>query len=403
MVTVMPTVLHTADWHLGRTLNRFDLQEQQREALESLIAIVERESPDLVVIAGDVFDTPDRQPLAAIRTWTWFTDKVQQRFGERVPIVVIPGNHDHPDRLGYNANLTQRSGLYVLHDLTRAHVPLEIAGIEIFGVPFHRPPRVRALAPEGSAAAALDDFDYDGAMRHVLSRCLEHSSGRWPRLVVAHAFVAGAGDEDSSEEPLMVGGSGSVSASAFDGFDYVALGHLHTPRGLPGRAHVRYAGSLYPYAFDEAGEKGVTLLRWDDGAGPGTAPEITALPLPVQRRVRVLADLSFEAVLQAGEELRERGDPSLDDFVLVSVSDRNPIPHAQARLSEVYPNAVFEQRRIDVPADESFQAPDPATHSLEEVFEAFYRHVYGADEALDDLERATLYEALARLGEGASE
>jgi hypothetical protein len=163
---------------------------------------------------------------------------------------------------------------------------------------------------------------------------------------------------------------------------------------------VRYAGSLYPYAFDEAGAKSVTIVRWEDGAGPGSAPEITQVPLDVRRQVRVVDDLRFDALLQLGEQARARGDASREDYLLASVTDRNPIPHAQVRLNEVFPNAVFEQRRIDIAADEAFDVPDPTTHSIEEVFEAFYHHVYGADEALDDLEHEALLEALSRLGDG---
>lgn len=398
----MPTVLHTADWHLGKSLHRFDLIEEQREALERLLDVIDAEAPDLVVIAGDVFDTPERQPLAAIRLWTWITHEIVERVEAGLPIVVVPGNHDHAERLGYNAHLTRASGLYVLNDLERAHVPLEIAGIEVFGIPFHKPARVRAMLQRDAATAdaAIDDFDYDTAMHHVVQRCLAASAARAPRLAVAHAFVAGAGDEDRSEDPVMVGGAGGVRASTFAGFDYVALGHLHAPRGLPGHEHVRYAGSLYPYSFDERGAKSVSIVRWDPGAGPGAAPQIQAVPLTVQRQVRVVDDMRFGELLDTGESMRASNDPRRDDYLLASVTDRAPIAHAQARLNEVFPNAVFEQRRMDVAAEEAFDAPDPSEHTVEEVFEAFYRHVYGADESLDELERATLREALMRLQTG---
>lgn len=400
----MPTVLHTADWHLGKSLQRFDLIAEQREALERLLDVIDAEAPDLVVIAGDVFDVPDRQPLGAIRTWTWITEEITARTAAGLPIVVVPGNHDHPERLGYNSHLTRGSGLFVLNDLDRAHEPLEIAGVELFGIPFHKPARVRAMLQRDGVDKTIDgvdddidDFDYDTAMARVVQRCLAASRGTLPRLAVAHAFVAGAGDEDRSEDPVMVGGAGGVRPSTFAGFDYVALGHLHTARGLPGHAHVRYAGSLYPYSFDERGVKSVTIVRWDAGAGAGTTPEIRSVPLEVQRQVRVIDDLSFDALLALGEGMRSAGDPRRDDYLLASVSDRAPIAHAQARLNEVFPNATFEQRRIDVASDETFDVPDPNEHSLEEVFEAFYRHVYGAESTLDERELATLREALSRL------
>ncbi len=397
---IVPKVLHTADWHLGKRLKRFDLANEQREALERLLDVIDAEQPDVVVIAGDIFDVPERQPLSAIRTWTWITQEITRR----APIVAIPGNHDHAERLGYNTHLTRTSGLYILNDLEHAHEGLVLAGLELFGLPFHKPARVRALlerdATEGASPIELDDFDYDTAMRHLVDRALGATRGGHPRVAIAHAFVAGSGEEDSSEDPIMVGGAGGVRASTLAAFDYVALGHLHAPHAASRHSHVRYAGSLYPYAFDEHPSKSVTVARWDDGASAGTRPEVWIVPLEVQRRVRVVADLSFAELLREGEALRSAGDPRSDDYLLASVTDRDPVPHAQARLNEVYPNAVFEQRWLDVAPDEAFDVPDPSRHSVEQVFEAFYTHVYGADERLDELERAVLREALQRLEGG---
>jgi exonuclease SbcD len=204
----VPKVLHTADWHLGKRLKRFDLANEQREALERLLAVIDAEQPDVVVVAGDVFDVPERQPLSAIRTWTWITQEITRR----APIVAIPGNHDHAERIGYNTHLTRASGLYILNDLERAHEGLVLAGLELFGLPFHKPARVRALlerdASAGAAPVELDDFDYDTAMRHLVDRTLGTSRGTHPRVAIAHAFVAGSGEEDSSEDPIMVGGAG---------------------------------------------------------------------------------------------------------------------------------------------------------------------------------------------------
>lgn len=392
----MPKVLHTADWHLGKRLKRFDLADEQRESLERLLEIIDAEQPDVVVIAGDVFDVPERQPLAAIRTWTWITQEITRR----APIVAIPGNHDHAERIGYNTHLTRASGLYILNDLEHAHEGLELAGLELFGLPFHKPARVRALlereAPE-DGAPDLDDFDYESAMRHLVERAMRNSRGTHPRVAIAHAFVAGSGDEDSSEDPIMVGGAGGVRAGTLAAFDYVALGHLHAPRAARRYPHVRYAGSPYPYAFDEHPDKSVTIAQWEDGARAGTRPAIRTVPLEARRGVRVIADQRFADLLRAGEALRAAGDRRVDDYILASVTDRAPVPHAQARLNEIYPNAVFEQRWLDVAADEAFDAPDPSRHSLEEVFEAFYAHVYGASEAISEVEREVLRDALHRL------
>ena len=401
----MTKLLHTADWHLGKHLKRFDLAAEQHEALERLLAVVDDEQPDLVVVAGDVFDSGERPPLSALREWTWVTQEIVRRRPGGLPLVVIPGNHDHAERIAFNAHLTRASGLYLLNDLARAHEPLRIAGLELFGLPFHKPARVRALRHDADPDGALPDigdFDYDAAMRWLAGRALGASRGDLPRVAIVHAFVEGAGDEGEAEDPLMVGGAGAVRPGSLGGFDYVALGHLHTPRPLPRQPHVRYAGSLYPYAFDEPGDKSVTIVSWDDGAEVGTRPEVRTVPLEVARKVRTISDLPFDEVIRGGVAARAAGDPGVDDYLLVSVSDRAPIPHAQARLSEVYPQALFEQRRLDVTPDETLDLPDPSRHGVDEVFLAFYRHVLGADGEPSEVELELLREALQRTSEEAS-
>lgn len=412
----MPKVLHTADWHLGKQLKRFDLIAQQREALERLLDVIDDERPDLVVLAGDVFDVGERPTLAALRVWAWISEEIVRRRPGGLPLVVIPGNHDHPERLAVNARLSRDAGLHLLHDLERAHLPLRVAGVEVFGLPFHKPARVRALVARDAAdagatgaadaiadagaganpatAAAIGDFDYHAAMAWLARRALAASAGDAPRLLLAHAFVEGAGAEDAAEDPVMVGGAGAVRVDALAGFDYVALGHLHTPRALAGAANVRYAGSLYPCSFDEANDKAVAIVRWPDGAPPGTAPDVTLRPLEVGRRVRVVADQTFDEVIRRGEAARAAGDPAADDYLLASVTDRAPIAHAQARLAEVHPHGVFEQRRLDVVLDDGPDLPDVDEASVEEVFLAFYRHVLGDGAALGDAEAEILRTAL---------
>ncbi len=227
-------LIHTADWHLGKRLGGFALVEEQREALEKILDLVDRERPDAVVVAGDVFDTPI-PPLSALECWEWF---VANLVAEReVPLVVIPGNHDHPERLGINASITRLSGLYILNDLATAHVPVVIAGIEVFGVPFHKPPHVRAMLareaagetlalnvdmgtplqgapgtepdhdhriPDGSIVTEASDDDYDSAMRRMLARVHAARSGRAPAVLVGHAFIDGSGEEPDGEDAILV-------------------------------------------------------------------------------------------------------------------------------------------------------------------------------------------------------
>jgi len=399
----MPKMIHTSDWHLGKKLNgKFDLIEDQRAALEDLLRIVTDEDPDVVVVAGDVFDTPDRPPLSALRLWAWASEALIEGRPDGRPLVVIPGNHDHAERLSLNANLAKPNGLHLVFNFEDALQPTVIAGIEFSCFPFHKPARVRAIAEDihdPATVPTIGDYDYDAAMRWLAQEALRNGEHDGPRVAVAHAYVDGADAEGSGEDPVMLGGAGGVTTSAFDGYDYVALGHIHRAYPLPGSSHVRYAGSLYPCAFDERSDKSVTIVEWAEGPGANREPNVRTVPLATTRRVRVIDDLSFDDVLAKGRRERADGDASVEDYILASVTDRYPVPHAQTLLTEVYPNAQFEQRWLEVAIEGRHDVPDPKEHTMEEMFEAFYRFVEGDDAAMTPLEKELLLEALDGLGE----
>lgn len=398
-------LIHTADWHLGKRLAGFLLDAQQREAIAALLAVVDREAPDAVLLAGDVFDTPV-PPLTALETWSWFVNELVAERG--VPLVAIPGNHDHPERLAVNAQVARRSGLHILHDLRECHLPVRVAGIEIFGVPFHKPAHVRAAFSEGVGGAEGGgegnhtpqptwdpNASYDLAMDRVLARVRAARSGDGPSVLVGHAFVEGAGEEPEGEDAIVVGGAGTVRVATLAGFDYVALGHIHGARSLVRSGPpVRYAGSIYPYSFSEAGRaKSVDVVTFEDGV-----THVRSVPVEARRRVRVIEDMSFEEVLDAAASVpaEER-----DDFVLVRVTDRGPIDHAVARLREFYPNALLQQPAIEITAERIGFDGDAHTVGTEEAFRAFYRHVYQAD--MSPLEEDLLREVLTEDDDGDDE
>ncbi len=389
----MPTFLHTADWHLGKRLHAFRLIEQQREALERLLDVVDAERPAAVLLAGDVFDAPV-PPLEALELWDWVVGELVD--ARRVPLVAIPGNHDHAVRLAVNARVGRGAGLYVLHDLERAHEPVRIAGVDVCGLPFHKPPHVRALAQRAGTPLELDDYDYDGAMAWLLARVRRDPDV--PTVLLAHAFVAGGGEESEGEDAVMVGGAGAVQPATLAGFDYVALGHLHAPRALPGADRVRYAGSPYPYAFSEVGAKGVALV--DLPEQPGGAVTVRHVPLPATRQVRTVADVAFDDALIAGAAARRAGDPRADDYLLLRVNDRGPLAHAHDRLREVHPFALLEQPVTDVQTSGRTLPDDVRQLSLEQLFHDFYRATFVADPGA--LELDVLREALAADAEDAA-
>lgn len=395
-------LIHTADWHLGKRLNGFLLDAEQREALAAMLAVVDRESPDAVLLAGDVFDTPV-PPLSALETWSWFVNELVVERG--VPLVAIPGNHDHPERLAVNARVARPTGLHILHDLRECHVPVQVAGIEVFGVPFHKPAHVRAAFPEAAAGEAAgregkgDDpapwdpnASYDLAMERVLRRVRAARTEDRPSVLMAHAFVEGGGEEPEGEDAIVVGGAGTVRVATLAGFDYVALGHIHGGRDLVrSGSPVRYAGSIYPYAFSEAGStKSVDVVTFEGGAtSERSVRSVRSVPIEVRRRVRVIEGVSFEQVLEGAATAPQ---DERHDYLLVRVTDRGPIDHAVARLREFYPNALLQQPAIEVTAERIGFDGDAHRVGTEEAFRAFYRHVFDAD--MSQLEEELLREVL---------
>lgn len=377
--------IHTADWHLGKRLHDFSLIDVQREAVERLIDLVARSQVEAVVVAGDVFDTQVPN-LGALELWE---QAVEAIVGEhRVPMVVIPGNHDHPDRLGTHAGLARRGGLHYVRSLGEALTPVTIAGVDFHGVPFHKPVHVnshfRAQAP------GIGDFDYAAAMDHTLGQVRRARSSR-PAVLLAHAFVAGAGDEPEGEDAISVGGAGGIPVTTLSGFDYVALGHIHRPLSLGGDG-MQYSGSLYPYSFGEAGkDKSVVLIE----IGPqGGVVAVERHGLATARGVRRLEGLAFAEVLAAAVH---EAAALRDHYTLVQVTDTDPLADGLVALREWYPHAVLEQPLIAPPAWVPRLVGDYRTTTPEDALRQFYEHVFGEGmSALEDevLLAATTEEAL---------
>lgn len=361
--------LQTGDWHLGRYLHGASLIEDQAHVLDQFVDLARRAEVDAVVIAGDIYDRslPPAEAVALL-------DDVLARLvvGVGIPVIVIAGNHDSPERIGFGGRILGRQGLHVrgsLGDLapiviTDAHGP-----VAFHPLPYADPVFARAV-PGGAEIA-----DHRGAMTHLVSTMRARFRDNTRNVLIGHAFVAG-GDESDSERPLSVGGTGAVSAATFEGFDSVALGHLHRPQSMnSGRIH--YAGSLLKYSFSEVDHtKGVSLveLRAD-----GT-PVIESLPLNPRRDVRIVTGTLAE-LLDKPLTARQR-----EDYLCAHLTDPGPVLEPMARLREVYPN-MLELRFVREPiGNASAQASgDHRRRRPGDLFRAFYRDVVGEEIADDGL------------------
>lgn len=309
-------LLHTADWHLGRSLCSRSLLEDQALILEQVIAIARDVRPDVVVIAGDLYDRA-LPPADAVRLLDETLCTLVLGLGLRV--AAIAGNHDSPDRIGFAARLLEQRGL-VLHGQAGARAPLVVADthgqLAVHLVAYAEPASVRA-------ALGADVHDHDAALRAQIG-ALAREPGR-REVVVAHGFVTG-GAESPSERPLSVGTAGRVQADAFASFAYAALGHLHRPQGLPG-GRLRYAGAPLAYSFAEAGQtKSVALVEID--AIGELRHEL--VPLTPRRPVRIVTGTLAE-LLEA---------PRSEDYLRAELTDTGALLDPFGRLQERFPNLL---------------------------------------------------------------
>jgi exonuclease SbcD len=276
-------LLHTSDWHIGRSLHGADLLREQEEVLSGLADVVGAEAVDVVVVAGDVYDRAVPSADA-----TGVLDRVLMRLRSSGAVVVLtPGNHDSARRLSFGAGLMARSGVHVRATTAGLDEPVllrdEHGEVAVYGLPYLEPEIARhelGLGRRADGAARSHEAVLTEAMERVRRDLFLRPGAR--SVVLAHAFVGGGVPSDS-ERDICVGGVDLVPAPVFDGVDYVALGHLHRPQTITER--LRYSGSPLAYSFGEAGqEKQVWLVDLDATGLAG----VRALTLPTPRPLTVL-------------------------------------------------------------------------------------------------------------------
>lgn len=369
--------LHTADWHLGRYLHGRSLIEDQAHVLAQLVELARVEAVDAVVVAGDIYDRAI-PPAEAVE----LLDEVLARLvvDAGIAVIVIAGNHDSPERIGFGARIGERQGL-VLRGPLGNFAPFVLADrhgeVAFHPLPYADPTFARAL-PGGEAVR-----DHQGALDLALARLREGFVAGRRNVLIGHAFVAG-GAESESERPLTVGGAGMVRADSFAGFDFVALGHLHRPQSVGGE-RVHYAGSLLKYSFNEvAHRKSVSLVELG-ATGELSLRRVELSPL---RDLRILTGSLAELLAAAP------GSEDAGHYLRADLTDPTPPLDPMARLREVYPH-LLELRFASTPGSAragSGAARDHRQRAPEELFAAFFREMTG--EALDEASRAAFAGAL---------
>ena len=314
-------LIHLSDLHLGKRVGEVSMLEDQAYILDRVLDIVDGAGPDALLIAGDVYD----KSVPSAEAVTLFDDFLCRLARRKLPVLVISGNHDSPERLAFGSRLMEGARVYLspVYDgnvkpitLTDEHGP-----VDFWLLPFLKPAHLRRFYPEetidsytDAVGAAIAHMNIDPSRRNVL---------------LCHQFVTGAATCESEE--LIVGGTDNVDAAVFDGFDYVALGHLHGPQNV-GSSRIRYCGTPLKYSFSEASQyKSVTVAEL------GEKGDLTLYTVPLTPRhdMRVIQGTFAQLTAENSDAAGER-----EDYLHIILTDEEDVPEALGRLRLVYHNIL---------------------------------------------------------------
>lgn len=337
-------ILHTSDWHLGKSLMTRSLLEDQARVLDQAMKAWQALAPRIVIIAGDVFDRAIA-PEDAVRLLDTTLARLLE-FTEHV--ILIPGNHDSAGRLGFASSLLKSRGLHVVSSPASALKPLELSPeldelVQIWAVPFLEPSEWRSVLGDEVRSHEDVQLRLNEAWREDLAKAKDRR-----RILITHAFIQG-GLASDSERPLQIGGSETLPAASLEAFDYVALGHLHRPQTMSDDRLV-YPGSLFPYSSSEASQdKGFRCIEISNSASARADRTLrhSFHAFAEQRRLRVHRG-HFEDLLRGDLEgsTTRPGDAGADqpDYVVVLLEDSQLPFEAFRRLQQVFPALLHVSR-----------------------------------------------------------
>lgn len=367
-------LLHLSDLHIGKTVNDFPMIEDQAYMLRQVLEMIERESVDALLLAGDIYDKPVPSE-EAVRLLDSFLCSLAEKGTETF---LISGNHDSDERLHFGSSLFEKNNIHIAAkydgSIYRRSCQDEYGAVNIYMLPFVKASQVKHFYPGEKIAS------YDDAVRVALSHA--QLSPKERNILVAHQFVVGESEEpqpggSESAAVLHVGTVEKVGIGCFDGFDYVALGHIHSPQKV-GRETIRYAGSLLKYSLSEvSNDKSATLVT----LGAKGEVSVTLLPLKGRRNMRHLKG-KMEQLL----DKKNIHEP--EDYVFVTLTDEEPVNDVMAIFRQYYPNVMKinydnshtrEMGEIDI-------AGAMKERTYPELLSDFYRMMYGCEISEEEMQ-----------------
>lgn len=347
--------IHLSDLHLGKRVNEYSMLEDQKYILTKIINVVDEEKPDGVLIAGDVYD----KSVPSAETVSLFDDFLTRLAKRNLQVFIISGNHDSPERMSFGSRLMDQSGIHISQVYNGKVTPFAISdehgNVNVYMLPFIKPVHVRRFFE--------DEIEtYTDAIRVAVAEMNIDQSGR--NILITHQFVTGALRSES--EDLSVGGSDNVDVSVFDGFDYVALGHIHSPQNCTSE-RVRYCGTPLKYSFSEVKDKkSVTIVEL---ANKGNLT-IRTVPLDPMRDMVEIKGKYDDIMLKSFYE----NTTYQEDYVHITLTDEEDIVDAIGKLRTVYHNLMkldYDNRRTRSLAQVD-GAVDVETKTPIELFSDFY-------------------------------
>lgn len=314
-------IMHLSDLHIGKKVNEYSMLQDQIYILKEILRIIDNEKVETVIIAGDVYD----RSLPPNEALELFDEFLYQLSGRNVNVFVISGNHDSPERISYGGRMMTENKIFLspVYDGNVKPITLndDYGEVNFYLLPFVRPADIRRYFSDenienytDAVKVAIDNMNVDFSERNIL---------------VTHQFVTGA--ELSESEDIIVGGTDNVSGEVFNGFDYVALGHIHREQTV-GKDNIRYCGTPLKYSFSEAKNiKSVTILDFNDKGNI----EYSKIPLTPFRDMREIRGTYYELTLKSNYE-----NTNTEDYLHITLTDEEDIPDAIGKLRSIYPNIM---------------------------------------------------------------
>ena len=310
-------LIHISDLHLGKRLHETSLIEDQQAILAQILKVIDSEKPTGIMIAGDIYDksVPSAE---AVALFDYFLVELLKR---QLQVFVISGNHDSAERIAFGSKIMDSAGIHLSPvyngTVTATTLKDEHGEVDFYMLPFVKPSHIRRFYENeeinsytDAVKVAIEHMKVDGTKRNIL---------------ITHQFVTGATRSESEES---VGGTDNVDASVFEDFDYVALGHLHSPQNC-GTSKIRYSGTPLKYSFSEANDiKSVTVVTLSKKGEQAEIKTIELKPIRDMRKIRG----AFDDLINTAERT--------DDYVHITLTDEDDIPNAMSRLQTVYKNAL---------------------------------------------------------------